>query len=103
MLRSYDYAAFAALDALRSEDPALAERARAAAERWRDETSASFLSAWESASGVDLADEGNARLLDLFLLQKAFYELRYEAAMRPAWLSIPLRGIVSLLQKRQVL
>ncbi|WP_062111044.1 maltokinase N-terminal cap-like domain-containing protein [Aureimonas sp. AU40] len=103
MLRSYDYAAFAALDALRTEDPALAERARDAAERWRDETSASFLSAWESASGVDLADEGNARLLDLFLLQKAFYELRYEAAMRPAWLSIPLRGIVSLLQKRQVL
>ena len=103
MLRSYDYAAFAALDTLRADDPALAERARAEAERWRDETSAAFLSAWEAASGVDLTDEGNARLLDLFLLQKAFYELRYEAAMRPAWLSIPLRGIVSLLQKRQVL
>ncbi|WP_062234245.1 maltokinase N-terminal cap-like domain-containing protein [Aureimonas sp. N4] len=103
MLRSYDYAAFAALDAIRTDDPALAERAKAEAERWRDETSAAFLSAWEEASGVDLSDEGNARLLDLFLLQKAFYELRYEAAMRPAWLSIPLRGIVSLLQKRQVL
>ena len=103
MLRSYDYAAFAALDAIRTDDPALAERAKAEAERWRDETSAAFLRAWEEASGVDLTDEGNARLLDLFLLQKAFYELRYEAAMRPAWLSIPLRGIVSLLQTRQVL
>jgi maltose alpha-D-glucosyltransferase/alpha-amylase len=103
MLRSYDYAAFAARDKVGPADDATLTRIREMAEGWREATSAEFLKAWEAASGVDLADEGNSALLDLFLLQKAFYELRYEAAMRPAWLSIPLRGIVSLLQKRQVL
>jgi len=103
MLRSYDYAAFAARDKVGPADEATLERIRERAEGWRDATGAAFLDAWSAASGIDLADEGNSRLLDLFLLQKAFYELRYEAAMRPAWLSIPLRGIVSLLQKRQVL
>ncbi|WP_062015589.1 maltose alpha-D-glucosyltransferase [Aureimonas sp. AU4] len=103
MMRSYDYAAFAARDRVGPADEATLERIREMAENWRDATVATFLQAWEAASGVDLSDEGNQRLLDLFLLQKAFYELRYEAAMRPAWLSIPLRGIVSLLQKRQVL
>ncbi|WP_182086909.1 phosphotransferase [Aureimonas sp. ME7] len=99
MLRSFDYAAFAARDKLGEGGDAV----RDAADRWRDEASATFLAAWSRASGVDLTSDGNSRLLDLFLIQKAFYELRYEAAMRPAWLSIPLRGIVSLLRKRQVL
>ncbi|KAB0679270.1 phosphotransferase [Aureimonas leprariae] len=100
MLRSFDYAAFAALDRIGGEE---AVRFRAAATDWRDRTSAAFLEAWQAASGIDLADEANGRLLDLFTLQKALYELRYEAAMRPAWLSIPLRGITALLEKRQVL
>ena len=32
-------------------------------------------------------------LLDLFLLEKAAYEVRYEAANRPAWIGIPLAGL----------
>ena len=32
-------------------------------------------------------------LLDLFLLEKAAYEIRYEAANRPTWLPIPLAGL----------
>jgi maltose alpha-D-glucosyltransferase/alpha-amylase len=32
-------------------------------------------------------------LLDLFLIEKAAYEIRYEAANRPTWLAIPLRGL----------
>ena len=31
-------------------------------------------------------------MLDLFLLEKAAYEIRYEAANRPAWIGIPLRA-----------
>jgi maltose alpha-D-glucosyltransferase/alpha-amylase len=42
-----------------------------------------------------------AGLLDLFLLQKAFYEIAYEAANRPTWLSIPLRGVVDLLDRTE--
>jgi maltose alpha-D-glucosyltransferase/alpha-amylase len=103
MLRSFDYAAFAALDKAGPSTEATLEKLTDMAEAWRDEVSRAFLAAWSEASGIDLASEEAARLLDLFLLQKAFYELKYEAASRPAWLSIPLRGIISLLDKRQVL
>ena len=39
-----------------------------------------------------------ASLLDLFLLDKAFYELNYELNNRPEWIRIPLRGILELLR-----
>ena len=39
-----------------------------------------------------------ARLLDLFLLEKALYEICYEAANRPHWVRIPLKGVTSLLE-----
>jgi maltose alpha-D-glucosyltransferase/alpha-amylase len=39
-------------------------------------------------------------LLDLFLIQKAAYEIAYEAANRPGWLSIPVRGLLALVAPR---
>ena len=36
-------------------------------------------------------------LLDVFLLEKALYELAYELNNRPSWLPIPLRGIREIL------
>jgi maltose alpha-D-glucosyltransferase/alpha-amylase len=38
-------------------------------------------------------------LLDLFLLQKAIYEIDYELGNRPAWLRIPLKGVLGLLAR----
>ncbi|MGU3492544.1 maltose alpha-D-glucosyltransferase [Xanthobacteraceae bacterium A53D] len=35
-------------------------------------------------------------LLDLFLLEKAAYEIAYEAANRPTWLGLPVRGLHGL-------
>lgn len=103
MLRSYDYAAFTALDRAGPADEATKSRQREMAEAWRDEVTREFLECWRETSGIDPTEAGTERLLDLLLLQKAFYELRYEAAMRPAWLSIPMRGILSLLEKRGML
>ncbi|WAJ26744.1 maltose alpha-D-glucosyltransferase [Antarcticirhabdus aurantiaca] len=103
MLRSFDYAAFAARDKAGPADGGTSERLARMATSWRDEVSETFLENWSDAAGIDLDVPGTAELLDLFVLEKAFYELRYEAAMRPAWLSIPLRGIVSLLEKHRVL
>ena len=103
MIRSLDYAAFAARDRAGPSDETTGERLRDMAESWRDEATADFLRHWSTASGIALDDAATAQLLDLFVLQKAFYELKYEAAMRPGWLSIPLRGIIALLTKRQVL
>jgi hypothetical protein len=39
------------------------------------------------------------KLLDLFLLEKAAYEIRYEAANRPAWIGIPLSGMARLVER----
>jgi maltose alpha-D-glucosyltransferase/alpha-amylase len=35
-------------------------------------------------------------LLDLFLLEKAAYEIAYEAANRPTWIDVPLHGLAQL-------
>ena len=46
------------------------------------------------------------RLLDLFLIEKAAYEIAYEAANRPTWIDVPLRGLArlrgSLLDERRL-
>jgi maltose alpha-D-glucosyltransferase/alpha-amylase len=39
------------------------------------------------------------RLLDLLMLDKAFYEIAYEAAQRPACLAIPVRGALAILER----
>ena len=36
----------------------------------------------------------NTDLLELFLVEKAAYEVVYEAANRPAWIEVPLRGLI---------
>jgi len=37
-------------------------------------------------------------LLDAYLVEKAVYELGYELNNRPAWVSIPLQGILQTVQ-----
>jgi maltose alpha-D-glucosyltransferase / alpha-amylase len=39
------------------------------------------------------------RWLTVFTVQKLLYEVRYEAANRPTWLVIPLRGISGLFDR----
>ena len=43
------------------------------------------------------ADDKFQTLLELFILEKAFYEMSYELANRPSWVRIPLEGIRSIL------
>ena len=47
----------------------------------------------------DLADRDEAEdLLELHLIEKALYEINYEAANRPRWLHIPLSGLAGLVE-----
>ena len=103
MLRSFHYAAFAALMGtpagvlVRPEDvPTLEPWARS----WYTWVSAAFLSAYlEAAQGSALLPSDPlqlATLLDALLLQKALYEVSYELNSRPDWVSIPLRGVLEL-------
>ncbi|MNT66260.1 hypothetical protein D3C72_2043130 [compost metagenome] len=38
-------------------------------------------------------------LLDLFLLERAAYEVDYEAANRVAWIDLPVSGLARLVRK----
>ena len=72
------------------------------ARRWEREVRAAFVSAYRDsvvAGGLyaDAAAFAAARpLLDLFELEKALYELRYELDNRPDWVGVPLAGIAAL-------
>ena len=99
MLRSFDYAAHAALDAEGENRVALLSEE---AERWSAEAQLEFLDAWvaatEGAAFRALTRAEEDRLLEAFLLEKALYEVVYEINNRPTWLPIPLRGVLRLLE-----
>jgi maltose alpha-D-glucosyltransferase/alpha-amylase len=103
MMRSFNYAAYAALFARAANRPADIERLEPWARVWQLWTSAAFLRGYFEAAGdapflpVDPVQRGS--LLDLFVLDKALYELHYELNSRPEWVRIPLRGILDLLRE----
>jgi maltose alpha-D-glucosyltransferase/alpha-amylase len=103
LLRSFDYATAAAALGRSAASPGMEERRAEMLPRFRDRASAAFLEAYRgvlrAAVHPWVAPESEAALLDLFLVEKAAYEIRYEAANRPAWLSIPLRGLEEIARR----
>jgi maltose alpha-D-glucosyltransferase/alpha-amylase len=104
MLRSFHYAAYGTLlnprvgGTVRPEDVA---RLEPWAKAWYSTVSAAFLDAYmEGAAGapfVPTEPQEWAALLELAMLQKVLYELAYELNNRPDWVSIPLRGLLEIL------
>jgi maltose alpha-D-glucosyltransferase/alpha-amylase len=100
MLRSFSYAAYASLINYSTRHSDDLTRLEPWAQLWERSASAAFLRAYrETAEGAEFLPADTAdfhKLLDLFLLDKALYEVRYELNARPAWVRIPLMGIMSL-------
>jgi maltose alpha-D-glucosyltransferase / alpha-amylase len=104
MLRSFHYAAYAPL--LQANSKRLPQEELQAlghwAQYWQMWVSATFLKTYMAVSGnsifIPKDREELALLLDLYLLDKAVYELGYELNNRPSWVRIPLDGISQLLQ-----
>ncbi|MHB8303209.1 MAG: maltose alpha-D-glucosyltransferase [Acidobacteriaceae bacterium] len=103
MLRSFNYAAWAALMKYTARRPDDQAQLEPWAQLWDRSVSAEFLHAYRQTMATsDLAPAENSAfrsLLNLYLLEKAFYELVYEINSRPDWVKIPLMGIASLLQQ----
>jgi predicted trehalose synthase len=88
MLRSLDYAGGSAEQ----------ERAGMSAREWVDNGVTAFLDGYSGAAS-DPRDHDD--LLRAFLLDKALYEVVYEARNRPTWLPIPVAAINRLLDRSQ--
>ncbi|MCA1781379.1 MAG: phosphotransferase [Dermatophilaceae bacterium] len=88
MLRSLDYAGGSAEQ----------ERPEVSARDWVDNGATAFLDGY---SGTAADPRGHDELLRAFLLDKALYEVVYEARNRPTWLPIPVAAITRLLGQSQ--
>jgi maltose alpha-D-glucosyltransferase/alpha-amylase len=105
MLRSFHYAAYAALfrqtpgTGIREADFA---RLDPWANYWYLWVSAVFLKAYRettsNAAFLPQSREEFAVLLNAYLLEKAVYELGYELNNRPDWVRIPIQGILQILE-----
>jgi len=89
MLRSFEYAARHQLIG-RPDAAILAPKASG----WVRRNSDAFSAGYAAAGGLDPAE--NWVLLRAMLLDKAVYEVIYEARNRPTWVSIPLESIAEL-------
>jgi 1,4-alpha-glucan branching enzyme len=102
MLRSFDYAAHAALFAFTQDRPDQLDHLLPWAKAWQAWTSSAFLKEYlskaQGASFLPADREQIALLLRCFSLDKALYELLYELNNRPDWVRIPLRGILNLIE-----
>jgi maltose alpha-D-glucosyltransferase/alpha-amylase len=100
MVRSFSYAAYAALLAYTARHSEETTRLEPWARLWERSTAAEFLRAYrEVAADTGLlppTPAGVDAMLRAYLLDKAVYELLYELNNRPSWARIPLWGLSSL-------
>lgn len=105
MLRSFDYAAHAPLfteSSVPGDKTQKFQRFAAWAQFWKTWVSVAFLQAYLEKAGdagfIPKTRDELTALLDVYILDKAMYELAYEMNNRPAWILIPLSGVVQLLR-----
>lgn len=95
MLRSFNYAVHAG----RQKSHSRAKNDRMILDAWEKEATQAFLTGYRTTATpgevgfLPASAESMERLLNLYQLEKAVYELRYELNHRPDWVSIPLQGL----------
>ena len=102
MLRSYSYAAYAGLFAHTSTRRGQFDELERWARIWQTYASAAFLRGYLTTAGqalfIPAEPSQRGALLQLFMLDKALYELNYELNNRPDWVRIPLAAILSIIR-----
>jgi maltose alpha-D-glucosyltransferase/alpha-amylase len=97
MIRSFDYAAAVVKRRSQASHAHLAdEQVNAFLDTFVQQATRAFLSGYREAvapGGEPTPTALGEELLDLFLIEKAAYEVVYEAANRPTWIDVPLHGL----------
>jgi maltose alpha-D-glucosyltransferase/alpha-amylase len=99
LLRSIDYVGATFIDRGRAGAvPVDAAQRDLLIAQFRARAVTAFLQAyWEATASYNGAAAHN--LLNLFLIEKAAYEIAYEAAHRPTWIGVPVAGLAQLTEK----
>jgi len=101
MLRSFDYAMHAALLKFVAGRPDARETVAAAGRQWQAQATKAFLDGYDETAGQAGLGSASAQahaLLEIFVLEKVVYELKYEVDNRPDWVRIPLNGLLTALE-----
>lgn len=103
MIRSLHYAASAGAAALipALDDRSIPDNVASWQQFWFACSARSYLHGYLTTAAGQVfllqTEEQTQRLLDLYLLEKVLYELRYELNNRPDWVAIPLAGLKDVL------
>jgi maltose alpha-D-glucosyltransferase/alpha-amylase len=99
MMRSFSYAAYAALFTMSVQNPEQFTRLEPWADAWQDRVAKAFRASYrKTIKGSPVAaSKGFSPLLRAFIIEKSVYELGYELNNRPDWVRIPLIGLLKLL------
>ncbi|MHB1215186.1 MAG: maltose alpha-D-glucosyltransferase [Thiobacillus sp.] len=104
MLRSFSYAAAVAANRATTDRPTDRAQIGPLVQTWEQEASAAFLTGYRDAiQGCPACPAGPGemdRLIGVFIIEKALYELRYELNNRPDWLPIPLCSLLRALDRQ---
>jgi maltose alpha-D-glucosyltransferase / alpha-amylase len=99
LVRSLDYIAANLADRKNPRaGPMSSDRTHDLLERFRTDATKAFLKSYRAAAGT-VVGIWNPRILELLLLEKAAYEINYEAANRPQWLPVPLAGMARIARR----
>ncbi len=94
MLRSFDYAANATLLAEHTHNVEVSDLFH----QWSTQTAAVFLKTYLQTAVLEDSAATTHNLIRFYQLEKALYEICYEAQQRPDWLFIPIRGLLAVLR-----
>jgi maltose alpha-D-glucosyltransferase/alpha-amylase len=98
MLRSFEYARLTAIGHFLPATPQDSARWEPLLAGWERQAREAFLAAYDEtarAAGLYVRFEDAAPLLQLFEIEKALYEVRYELGNRPDWVSTPVRSLLA--------
>ncbi len=99
MIRSFDYAAAVVQRKSVASHAHVADPNRDTFLRtFVEQATQSFLTGYGEICPAE-DEAADRRLLQLFLLEKAAYEVAYEAANRPTWIDVPLHGLARLTEQ----